>query len=81
MNTGIAYALVGAAFGLGYRSARGRLAAGLALTAGAAILEGLQNFVPGRSPEVIGFVASSLGAWFGLALAFAAGAVLRTDAR
>ena len=77
----MAYTLVGAAFGLGYRSAGARLAAGLALTAGAGILEGLQNFVPGRNPEVTGFVASSLGAWSGLALAFAAGAVLRSARR
>ena len=64
----IAYALVSTAFGMGYRTIRGSLFAGLALTAGAAAIEVLQNFVPGRSPEAIGFLASSLGAWLGLGL-------------
>jgi VanZ family protein len=68
---------VGAAFGLGYRTTAARLAVGLALTVGAASLEGLQNFVPGRNPEMIGFLASSAGAWFGLGLAIAADAILR----
>ena len=73
----IAYALVGAALGLGYRTIRLQLFALLALTAGAATLEVLQTFIPGRSPEVAGFVASSLGAWFGLAVGVFAPALLR----
>jgi VanZ family protein len=73
----LAYALVGLAFGMGYRTIRLLLYSGLALTAGAAILELLQNFIPGRAPETIGFVASSLGAWFGLALSIIAWALLR----
>ncbi|MGH8743343.1 MAG: hypothetical protein ACREUY_03600 [Burkholderiales bacterium] len=77
----IAYALVGAAFGMGYRAAPWRLFSGLALTAGAAILELLQNFIPGRSPEVIGFLASSLGAWLGLVLSTAVLVALRAVTR
>jgi VanZ family protein len=73
----IAYALVGLAFGMGYRPLRPQLYSGLTLTVGAAILELLQNFIPRREPELIGFVASSLGAWFGLALAVFCGAIFR----
>jgi len=75
----LAYALVGAAFGLGYRTTRWQLASGLALSAAAAILELLQSFVPGRSPEITGFLISTLGAWLGLALAIGISAVLRTS--
>ena len=64
----IAYALVGGAFGAGYSAPRARLFAGLALTASAAILELLQTFIPGRTPELAGFLASSLGTWFGIFL-------------
>lgn len=64
----VAYALVGGALAAGYFSTRAWLFAGLALTGSAAILELLQNFIPGRTPEVTGFLASSLGAWFGIIL-------------
>jgi VanZ family protein len=64
----IAYALVGGTFATGYLTTRARLFAGLALTGSAAILELLQNFIPGRTPEFTGFLASSLGAWFGIFL-------------
>lgn len=73
----LAYALVGAAFGMGYRTARRQLVVGLALSSAAAILELLQIFVPGRSPEITGFMTSSLGAWLGLASAIGVLAVLR----
>jgi VanZ family protein len=73
----LAYALVGAAFGMGYRTARLQLFSGLALSSAAAILELLQSIVPGRSPEITGFLVSSLGAWLGLAISIAASAVLR----
>lgn len=73
----LAYALVGAAFGLGYQTVRKCLYTGLWLSAGSAVLELLQNFIPGRTPEVVGFVASSLGAWAGLSVAFAALAMRR----
>ncbi len=65
----IAYALVGGAFAAGYSATRARIFVGLALTASSAILELLQNFIPGRTPELTGFLASSLGAWFGIFLA------------
>lgn len=65
----IAYALVGGAFAAGYSATRARVFAGLALTASSAILELFQNFIPGRTPELTGFLASSLGAWFGIFLA------------
>ena len=64
----IAYALVGGAFAAGCFAMRARLFAGLVLTASAALLELLQNFIPGRKPELIGFLVSSLGAWFGIFL-------------
>ncbi|MDP1700151.1 MAG: hypothetical protein Q8L53_04205 [Aestuariivirga sp.] len=65
----MAYGLVGGAFAAGYLATRARILAGLALTASSAILELLQNFIPGRTPELTGFVASSLGAWVGIFLA------------
>ena len=64
----IAYALVGGAFAAGYLATRARLIAGSALTASAAILELLQTQIPGRIPELAGFLAGSLGAWFGIFL-------------
>ncbi len=64
----VAYALVAGAFAAGYSTTRAWLLAGLALTGSAAILELLQNFIPGRTPELVGFLASSLGAWFGIFL-------------
>ncbi len=64
----VTYALVSGAFAAGYPAMRARLFAGLALTGSAAILELLQNFIPGRTPELAGFLASSFGAWFGILL-------------
>ncbi len=43
----------------------GYVAIVVALSAFSALMEELQHFSPGRDPEVIGFVASSLGALFG----------------
>ena len=74
----LAYALVGAAFGMGYRTARWQLFSGLALSSAAAVLELLQILVPGRSAEITGFLVSSMGAWLGLALSMGASAILRT---
>jgi hypothetical protein len=73
----IAYAFVGVAYGLGYRTLRPQMFSGLAFTIGAALLELLQNFTPDRNSEIIGFLASSIGAWIGLAVAFFAAAFLR----
>ncbi len=64
----IAYALVGGTFAAGYLATPARLYVGFALTASSAILELLQNFIPGRTPELMGFLASSLGGWFGIFL-------------
>ena len=77
---GIAYALVGFAFGWGYRLLRPRLFFGVALMATAATLEVLQNFVPGRSPEVAGFLTSSFGAWMGLLAAMLASVLVQARA-
>ena len=65
----VAYALVGLAFGLGYETFRKRAMTGLALSTGSAVLELLQSFVPGRNPEVIGFLSSSFGSFAGVSLA------------
>lgn len=73
----VAYALVGGAFAAGYSATRAWLFAGLALTGSAAILELLLNFIPGRTPEFTGFLASSLGAWFGIFLVALAAFLLR----
>ena len=77
----IAYALVGGALGLGYRTIRLQLISLLVLIAVAAMLEVLQNLIPGRNPELFGFLASSLGACFGLALVTSARAFLRAIAK
>lgn len=73
----LAYALVGAAFGMGYRTARWQLISGLALSSAAAILELLQTFISGRNAEITGFLISALGAWLGLASAIGVSAALR----
>ena len=77
----LAYALVGGAFAAGYCVTRERLIAGTALTVSAAVLELLQNFIPGRTPELEGFLASSLGAWFGIFLVALTGAFVRSRAK
>lgn len=77
----VAYALVGGAFAAGYTAMRQRLFAGLALTGSAAILELLQNLIPGRTPEFTGFLTSSLGAWFGIFLVALTASFLRGRAK
>jgi VanZ family protein len=77
----VAYALVGGAFAAGYSATRARLFAGLALMGSAAMLELLQNFIPGRTPEFTGFLASSLGAWFGIFLVVLTASFLRSRAK
>jgi VanZ family protein len=74
----IAYALVGGVFAAGDSAMRERLFAGLVLTASAAILELLQNLNPGRTPELAGFLASSLGAWSGIFLVTLAASLQRS---
>lgn len=74
----LAYALVGFAFAMGYRTTKWQLLSGVALSSASAILELLQTFVPGRTPEITGIVTSSLGAWLGLAMAMGVSTVLRS---
>src|SRR5262249_31573956 len=71
----LAYGAVGSVYGLAYYSHIARVVSGLILTAGAALLEGLQSLVPDRTPELADIVASSVGAWIGLGLAFLAAIV------
>ena len=73
----LAYAAVGFCFGSGLPSRRLRLISCLALTLVAMVFELLQNFIPGRTPDLSGFVASSLGASSGLAMAVLAYAVFK----
>lgn len=70
----LAYAVVGFRFGSGFPSGLLRWISCLALTLGGMAFELLQNFIPGRNPDISGFAASSLGAWSGLFLAILAGA-------
>ena len=65
----LAYTALGFCFGSGFPSLRSQLYSGFALTLGALVFELLQNFIPGRSPDISDFMASSLGAWSGLTLA------------
>lgn len=67
----VAYAMVGAAYGLGYLKTRQRVWVGVMMSLAAGLLELVQIFIPGRNPEVEGFAISALGAWVGLALAAA----------
>ena len=48
----LAYGAVGSTYALAYCSTLARVVSGLILTAGAAFLEGLQSFVPDRTPEL-----------------------------
>jgi VanZ family protein len=77
----LAYALVGFALGMGYRRRSQWLLLGLALAFSACVLELLQNFVPGRNPELLGFLTSSLGAWCGLLVAVCAAGFFQARAR
>ena len=64
-----------------YCSTLARVVSGLILTAGAALLEGLQSFVPDRTPELADILASSAGAWIGLGFAFLAAIAISRLAR
>jgi len=65
----VAYALVAGSLGIGHKSYRDRLIVGLTLTCGAALLELLQLFIPGRNSEFAGFLAGFFGISLGLGLA------------
>lgn len=64
---GLAFALVGIAFGMGYPKSR-LLMAALAVAA-AALMEILQQWVPGRHAYFSDFVINGLGACAGIAAA------------
>jgi VanZ family protein len=72
----LAYGAVGSAFGLAYYTPLARVVSGLILTAGAALLEAFQSFIPDRTPELADILASSVGAWIGLGFAFLAAIVI-----
>lgn len=73
----LAYAAVGFCFGSGFSSLRLKLISGFTMALAGLIFELLQNFIPGRTPDIFGFVASSLGAWSGLVMAIAAQAFFK----
>ena len=63
-----AYAMTSCVLALGYGS-RARVKVLLVLALCAVTLEILQFWVPGRNPQIIDFLASSVGAILGIALA------------
>ena len=77
----LAYGAVGSTYALAYCSTLARVVSGLILTAGAALLEGPQSFVPDRTPELADILGSSAGAWIGLGFAFLAAIAISRLAR
>jgi VanZ family protein len=73
----LAYTAIGFCFGSSFPSLRLQLFSGFALMLGALVFELLQNFIPGRSPDISDFMASSLGAWCGLTMALLAQAMCK----
>ena len=67
LEHGLAFALVGLAFGLGYPNHRMQLA--MLAVAAAGLMEILQQWVPGRHAYFSDFVINGLGAYAGLAAA------------
>lgn len=67
LEHGLAFALVGLAFGLGYPNHRIMLA--VLAVAAAGLMEFLQQWVPGRHAYVRDFVVNGLGACAGIAAA------------
>lgn len=65
-----AYLAAGMLWAMGWRRDRQLLLAGGALAACSATLEIIQLWVPGRTSSVADFLASSLGAWAGLAMIY-----------
>ena len=63
----LAYALVGAFLALIYRDPKRAITISVALPVAAAALEVLQNWAPGRDPKLSDVIASSMGAWIGIA--------------
>jgi VanZ family protein len=65
----LAYALMGMAFGLGYKSNQAMLA--IFLTAFCALIEIVQLFVPGRHARLLDFATDTIAVCLGVALASA----------
>jgi hypothetical protein len=65
----LAYAIAGALLAGNHRNARRTIAICVAFPLAAASFELLQNWVPGRDPKVSDVIASSTGAWIGIAFA------------
>ena len=63
----LAYALVGAFLALIYCDPKRAITISVALPVAAAALEFLQNWSPGRDPKLSDVIASSMGAWIGIA--------------
>ena len=72
----VAYGAAGSAYGLAYCSTFTRIVSGLILSAASALFEGLQSFVPDRTPELADILASTVGAWIGLGFAVLATIVI-----
>jgi VanZ family protein len=64
----MAYLLTGLVLCLGFTVPKQRMGIALMLCIFAGLMEILQNLVPGRTPQMIDFVASSLGALSGILL-------------
>ncbi len=63
-----AYLASGCCYALGYQRPPHMLATGVMLTVVSAVLEVIQHWIPGRTPGLGDWLASSLGAWCGIAL-------------
>ena len=72
-----AYTLVASAFGFALANTRQAVVYGIGLTALAGLLEELQHFSPGRTPNIEGFLASSSGVWLGFGMSAIVIMVLR----
>src|SRR4029450_5552411 len=72
-----AYTLVATAFGFGLANTRQAFVYGIGLTAVAGLLEELQHFSPGRTPNIEGCLASSSGVWLGFGMSAIVIMVLR----
>jgi hypothetical protein len=72
-----AYTLVATAFGFALANTRQAFVYGIGLTAVAGLLEELQHFSPGRTPNIEGFLASSSGVWLGFGMSAIVIMVLR----
>lgn len=75
LEHGLAFALVGLTFGLGYP--RFRIPLAVLAVAGIGLMEFLQQWVPGRHGNLRDFMVNALGVCIGIAAAAAVDAVRR----